>query len=711
MIKQQPNFTATLKDEQTIEVAVRKSFDSPLVSSMRLLGDGKTLSGLKLLSRSESKSTFIYTFGLKDKIVCGILYELADGRNECAPLDISYLASLDSFDEEFRYDGELGAIYNKEATSFAVFAPLASEVIIGLYQGGKKSYIPLERQKCGVYIGRGEGDLDGAEYIIIARINGEYAVTADPYAKSLGPNSRFGYIVDMHKIEDIPLNDESLPPFNDYCAASIYELDVRDMTSLTGLDNKGTYNALAQEGLKDKNGNPLGLDYIASLGVSHVQLLPVFDFQTISDEKPSTSYNWGYDPIYYFAPEGSYSSDPADPYKRMRELRNLVGAFHKKGIRVNMDVVFNHTFQFVTSALNILCPNYYYRLDKDGNPANGTGCGNELESRRYMMRKLIVDALSHFAKYYGMDGFRFDLMGLIDRQTMLNAYFNLKGMKPSLMMYGEGWDMPSMLPTMEKSSMNNAALLPDIGFFNDRFRDIVRGRSFGDDIASKGYLSGDGAYRDGFKHVFMGSSVAFAFPPLFNAPKQSVNYVECHDGLTLFDKLKACLPEEKEDALLKRASLINVLEIFAFGVPFIHAGQEIGLSKKGKSNTYNDGDDANGFDWKKEESRYWMVSLLKDAIRCKEKYPFLRWNKAGVIEKQINFLNLENGSLEVVYANENLMDKARLFINVGFGEMRIIIDKDYKLVFDAAGLKEPGLKTSSEMNIQPFSLALFVKGE
>ncbi len=686
------NYTAVLKGENMIEAVVNKPFNSPLIKDMRLYEDGKYVSDLKFLARSESQSTFIYSFAFDYKIVPGKYYELQDGRNEASPLNLTYLCHTKEFENTYRYDGEMGAIYSKESTTFRVFSPLASEVVVKLISPKNSiSFISLNRMESGVYEGEGLGDLSGYGYLYIARINGDYVSAIDPYAKSVNMNSKMGYIVDLDKFSSIPLNDEDLPPFSDPCKAIIYELDVRDMTSLTSLKNKGTYNALAKEGQKDENGNPIGIDYIASLGVSHVQLLPVFDFQTIRDDAPSKSYNWGYDPINFFSPEGSYSSDPDDPYKRILELRNLVSSFHKKGIRVNMDVVFNHTMSYLTSSFNRLCPDYYYRFNEDGKLSTSSGCGNDTESRNYMMRKLIIDNLVYFAKYYGMDGFRFDLMGILDKDTVNKAYFYLKGMKPSIMMYGEGWDMPTMMDASEKASMNNAFSMADIGFFNDRFRDVVRGKSFGRDMSQKGYLTGDANYIDGFKHVCLGSVISLAFPPLFESPKQSINYVECHDDGALYDKVKACSEDDSEDDVLRRINLINICSIMSFGVPFIHAGQEYGHSKDGNNNTYNAGDKLNGFDYSLAYKRIKMVNMVKDAIKMKKAYPEFSLSDKREIMKKINFEDLSNGALAIKFSDDSGKIKFIAIINPSKVTVKYQFDHYFKIIFNEAGFINEGL--------------------
>ena len=688
------NFTSTLTDEDLIEVAVNKSFNSPSIKDMRLYEDKRFVSYLQFLARSESQSTYIYSFSFNYPLIPGKLYELFDGRNESSPLNITFLAHTKRFEKTYRDDGDFGALYSKEATTFRLFSPLATEGIVKLISlDGKISYLGMMRSESGVLEATVKGDIDGYGYIYIVRINGEYVTSVDPWARSVGLNSQIGYVVDINRLDDIPLNEEGLPPFSDPCKAVIYELDIRDMTSLTDLPDKGTFNALSEEGLKDKSGNPIGLDYVASLGVTHVQFLPVFDFQTIRDDDPKNSYNWGYDPIFYFAVEGSYSSDPSSPYVRMRELRHLVSQFHKKGIRVNMDVVFNHTMSFLTSAFNRLCPGYYYRYNSDGALSASSGCGNDTESRNYMFRKLIIDNLMFFAKVYGIDGYRFDLMGILDSDTIREAYFALKGFKPSMMMYGEGWDMPTFLDPSEKANMNNAFQLKDIGFFNDRFRDVVRGRSYGKDMSQKGYLTGDINYVEGFKHVFLGSVITYAFPPLFDSPKQSINYVECHDDGTLFDKISACCPDDSYEEVLKRIGLINVCTIFAYGVAFIHSGQEYGHSKCGVTNTYNLGDKYNGFDYKEAYKNENIINLVKDAIELKKKISEASLSDKKLIARKINFEDLSNGGVTVKYGEKEDKIHICLIINPSKTDIKYVFPGYYKVLFDKQGIVKDNIYT------------------
>jgi len=680
------NIEATLKINKTLEVSVKKSNASAFVKNMRLYENYQYKGSLEFLSKSESKSTYIYIFKFDNEIIPGNIYSIANGENEFCYINISCLGNSHEVELNYRYDGELGAIYSKEFTIFRVFTPLSSEVEVNIIKpDGTRFISAMNRIEGGVYEIKVDGDLDGSKYNYLARLNGEYVFAVDPYAKSVDTNSRFGYVVDMHKIEDININNELLPSFTSPSQAIIYECDIRDMTSLTSVEDKGTYNALSKEGLVDKDNNPIGLDYIASLDITHVQLLPIYDFQTIDDANPNSMYNWGYDPEFYFAVEGSYSSNPEDPYTRMRELRNLIANFHKKGIRVNMDVVFNHVFRTYSNSLEILCPNYYFRLNSDGTLSNGSGCGNDFESRHYMARKLILDSLKHFMNYYGIDGYRFDLIGILDIDTTKLAYYACKSIKPNLMFYGEGWDLATNLPSAKKTTLNNATKIPEIGFFNDRFRDIIKGHTYGEDMHGKGYLSGDVNYIDGFKHVFLGSVISLAFPLLFERPSQSINYVECHDNGTLFDKLSVCCPEENEETLLKRIKLINAVTILSFGVPFIHAGQEIGATKEGDTNSYSSGDQINGFDYVLANQRKGLVNFFRDCIKLKKYSPYFSLNDKAVIEKTIDFQNIDQGAIVIKYFNEEIGNEIVAIINPTNVTVKYNFEKYYKIIFNEAG--------------------------
>lgn len=645
--------SANAKKGGIIEVCVHKEFTPKIYKTFKIYKNQKFLKDLKFVSLSDSRSSRIYTLLFEgEEYTPGIEYSIVMEDNIYIPLDLSYLAKTREFEEKYRYDGELGAIYTKKKTTFRVFSPFGSMMILRIWRRGSDHIEAYEMQhdlSNGVFSLEISGDLEGAKYVYEVRIFGLTYEVNDPYAFALDSNSRHAYVIDLSKIKKIPLHEDKLPPISDRTEAILYECHVRDMTSKTCVPNKGTYEALTTEGYKTEDGLPIGIDYLSSLGVTHIQLMPVLDYQTINDNMPFESYNWGYDPYYFFAPEGSLSKDPEDPYQRVIELRNLISKLHEKGLRAVLDVVYNHTFSVDFNPLNILVPDYYYRFNDDGTYSNGSGCGNDIETRHYMARKLVIDSLVYALEVYGVDGFRFDLMGILDIETMRSAYDALCAKKKDFLFYGEGWDLWTALPFDQKASYFNSQKMPYLAFFNDRFRDVAKGKTNESELSVSGYLLGDTNYRDGFKHVVKGSAVTQSFTPLFSHYSQSVNYVECHDNNTLYDKIKIARPDDSEAEIDRRIKMIDIAVLFSAGIPFFHAGQEIGMSKEGHPNTYNAGDRLNGFDYDLLNQKKELYAFFKDACALKKKFIEAAGDSYLRLQEKIDFEDLQNGALRVNY--------------------------------------------------------------
>ena len=646
-------FSAVAKSQKIIEVYVKKEFCQQKLTKFAFYVDGKRYMELEPVSQSESHSSFIYTFLLNDNVfVPGRSYEIVTEQNYFIPVDISFLAMDEEFEKKYRYDGQLGAIYHKEYTIFRVFSPFSKRIILLLKRKDaeeEESFVMHHNLDNGVFEIKVEGDLDEASYGYECDIFSEIVKVVDPYSYGLGSNSRRGFVINPERVKSIDTNRSKLPSFDDQTKAIIYECSVRDMTSLLGRADSGTYEALTLEGLKTKNGLPEGIDYLSSLGVSHIQLMPVLDFQTVNDDDRKGSYNWGYDPKFFFAPEGSYTEHPDDPYERILELRKLIAAFHKRGLRVNLDVVYNHVYSESHNSLSKLVPNYYFRRNNDGSLGNGTGCGNDFESRHYMARKLIIDSLLHAIDFFDVDGFRFDLMGILDVDTINEGYKKAKELRPDLMFYGEGWDMWTNLPGDKKASTYNSALMPEVAFFNDRFRDVSKGKSNSSELGVKGYLLGDCNYIDGFKHVMLGSSYPLAFAPMLSSYRQSVNYIECHDNNTVYDKLLVACPNETEEDYDKRIKMLTMSVLFASGIPFFYEGQEIGHSKDGNPNTYNAGDKLNGFNYDRLDEKEELYKFFMAAIKLKKQFIELAGENYSDLPSHMTFDNLSYGALRINY--------------------------------------------------------------
>ena len=685
------SFKASLKGENLIEIFIAKSYNWKGCQKFFLYDDAELICELKIENKNETPKGYIYQIKDFPTLKLGRNYEIYDERNIVFPLDCSLLLRLDRYVGRLKYDGELGAIYSKESTTFRIFAPLANTVYVSVKDNeGKRNILVLNKdEKTGVFEGTMNGDLDGYSYRYLAKVNCEYRELVDPYAKGLTLNSVRGVIVNPEKVK-VDQHNECLPKFDKITDAIIYETSVRDLTSDPSIKvkNKGKYAGFYERGVRTKNGFPVGIDYIRSLGVTHVQLLPVFDFCTTNDLNPKDTYNWGYDPLNYNCPEGSMATDPSNPYARIIELKTLISELHKDGIRVVMDVVYNHVFNLEESNFEKICPQYYFRYNHDGTKSDGSFCGSEFESRHPMSRKFIVDSCKYWVKEYGFDGLRFDLMGLIDWETMNEVVQECKKIKPEFICYGEGWDMPSVMPNAQKASMNNAHMTPDVGYFNDRFRDIVKGKTSESELYVKGYLSGDTNYVDGFKHCMTGCTQPIAFPPLFGQPSQSINYVECHDNHTLFDKLKVCCYDEDLESRFKRIKLINAITLFSYGVPFFHMGQEIGLTKNGHGNTYNAGDKLNQFDYDVLDQRSSLYYYFKDIIQIKKEFACLRLSTKEEIGKAMSFSYEANGCVSVKINEIEFIapyKDVRLYINPTKNSLSVDLDDYYQVILNESG--------------------------
>lgn len=541
-------------------------------------------------------------------------------------IDISDAVNFPDFDERFYYDGnDLGAYYHKKYTDFALWAPLASEVILKIENNDKSfDYHVLSRTDKGVYRIRLNGDHLNKKYHYIVTNSGATRETNDPYEFSSSLNSEYSCVVDLEYIKNMKKVKVN-KPFNKFSEAFIYEAHIRDLSESkdTNIVHKGKYLGVVEKGRKSIYGDPVAMDYFKMLGISHIQIQPILDFNSKDIYNPSKEYNWGYDPISTMGIEGQYSTNPANPMSRLIEFKEMINAFHKEDIRVIIDVVYNHMFDYMKTAFEAVVPKYYFRKRPNGIPAMASGCGNDFASERLMASKAIKDSVMHLVNIFDIDGLRYDLMGLMDITTIKQIQKACLEIKPDFITYGEGWNMGSELKMEEKAAQENAFKLPGIGFFNDSYRDILKGQAFLDKIKVKGYINGDANYALGFIYSFLGSVTDFCFPKKYLSTEQSINYVECHDNNTLFDKLCESNSDEDETTRLRRVVLANELVALSFGVPFFHMGQEFGQSKYGLDNTYNI-PKVNNINLKNMHERKGMILALINAIKIrKEHLPFL----------------------------------------------------------------------------------------
>ncbi len=570
---------------------------------------------------------------------------------EPSPVTLTGMFDSPQFVQAYTYEGDdLGASCSPTLTSFRLWAPTATEAVVMLYDSWDAAEgrgIPMGRAEHGTWKADVGQNLHGQFYTYLVRVAGEWNEATDPYANALSVNGLKGAILDMTETNPPGWESDTRPPLPHPVDSVIYELHVRDATvhPLSGVRAKGKYAGLAERETRTPNGEPTSLDYIAGLGVTHVQLLPVADFVSVDETAdPPRSYNWGYDPGHYNAPEGSYACDAYDPAARIRELKSLVQAMHAKGLRVVMDVVYNHMFSADRSNLGALVPGYYFRYLPDGRPSDGTGVGNDTASERPMMRKLIVDSVVRWARQYHIDGFRFDLMGIHDVETMNAVRASLDRVDPSILVYGEGWSLPTALDENEKASQRNAHRMPQIGQFHDKLRDGLKGSVFR--ARERGFVNGGGIRAEDVKSGIAGGiRYGGAIAGFASEPEQTVNFAEVHDNHTLWDKLLLSNPDDSEQIRMRMHRLATAIVLTSQGIPFLHAGQEFFRTKGGEHNSYRSPDDMNRLDWERMEAHKDTVEYVKGLIAIRKTFPALRMRTAEQIRRRLRFHDSSKGTI------------------------------------------------------------------
>ena len=571
--------------------------------------------------------------------------------NDKIRVDTTFIALTPEFEKRFRYDGnDLGFTYSKSKTKFVLWAPLASRVELLL---DEKKKIPLRRFSNGIWKVNINKNLKNHTYNYLVTNCGKEVKCLDPYGKGTTVNSKANVIIN-YKDFLFSNNEKYLPKCSSILDAIIYEGHVRDLTICpkTNIKNKGKFLGLVERNRTNEDGYPVGFDYFKSLGITHIQLLPIYDFSTTDDIHPEISYNWGYDPKQYFVPEGNYASNVFDPKSRIKDLLKVISEFHKGGIRVIMDVVFNHVFDAPTSSFEKVVPKYYFRYKKDGSYFSGSCCGNDLGTEKYMTRKLIVDASKFWVETYRLDGYRFDIMGLIDLETINTIKKEVLKIKKDFVFLGEGWNMNPGYQ-LEFANMNNHKKLKDMSHFNDFFRNTLLGDIHQGD--TPGYILGNNKLIDDFLECLKGSSTSPKSK--FDNPYKSVNYVECHDNLTLFDRIEKFLPNESKTDSLNRILFANKIVMYSLGTAFFHAGQEIGLSKNMNPNSYNSGDKDNQFDYSLLKERWKMVEQFKELVSNRKnlkifhEMDYAKIKKNYVVSRKGNvvFLQIKDKNNKVIF--------------------------------------------------------------
>lgn len=707
-------FGANLLDYYNVKVFLFSGIEKNPHTPINLVINDERVVKLDIKKQVFLNGISLYTCYFNEGFKLGNSYKISiENYGKCG-VRVDDLTLTSEFDEEYRYQGEdLGVTYTKERTTFKLWAPLASKVKLFLRKDSNSSYniYLLNREEKGVYSLTLDGDFDNYRYIYEVTNNEIPALTTDPYGKGSTANGKENVVIDFDKIK-IDMNSSKLSKLNSYLDSIIYEVNVRDFTidPSTDIEHKGKFLGFIEENRKTRKGNPAGLDYLKELGVTHVQLLPIYDFQTTDELNPDTTYNWGYDPQQYFAVEGSFSTNPEDGYSRIVELKKMVSKLHENNIRVIMDVVFNHVYNGEFSSFEKVVPNYYFRKKKNGTLCTGSGCGNDFASEKYMARKLILDCCKFWVDEYDLDGFRFDLMGLLDVRTMNFIVKECQKIKPDFMIYGEGWDMNTELNSDQKASILNSFKTPEIGFFNDTYRDTLKGPNGVDKLNFGGYLTGNLSYIEGFKFCYLSSSLDFVYPRRFLNPSQSINYVECHDNFTIFDKVSSIFGKHDLNKVLETIKMINGVILLSQGVPFFHMGQEIGLTKYYDDNPYNKGDKYNSFKYDVLDERMCMFTYLKSMINFKKTLFDNTYKTSEEIGKNIFFKNLDNNLLQIDIKTKNDHDYV-IIINPTDSKFTHQFDDYYLMVCSNSGyLKNSDLYSKTAI-ILPHSLFVFEKKE
>lgn len=552
------------------------------------------------------------------------------------------------------YSGkDLGLVYTVQQSAFRIWSPPASQAQLIVYEqgaGGTPLAVQdMKKSEAGTWTAVLKGDHKGKYYAFRVLIEGKWMdEVPDPYVKLVGVNGKRGMIGSPSMANPAGWENDIAPVFKNKTDAVIYELHVRDASIHlnSGINDKGKFTGLTETGTKNSAGLSTGLDHMKELGVTHIHLLPFYDFFTIDESKLNKpQYNWGYDPLNYNTPEGSYSSDPYDGIKRVRELKQVVQQFHKNGLRVVMDVVYNHTMFSEKSHMNQIVPGYYYRQKPDGSFSDATACGNETASERAMMRKFILESVLYWAKEYHIDGFRFDLMGVHDIETMNLISRELHKIRPDILLYGEGWTAGACpLPDSVRALKKNAYKLDKIAVFSDDIRDGIKGSVF--ENKDRGFASGKAGMEESIKFGVVAAckhpqvdynKVNYSKAPYAKAPHNTISYCECHDNHVLWDKLAISTDNITEDDRKQMHKLSLSIVLTSQGISFLHAGTEFLRTKQGNENSFNAGDSINAIDWDLKTANKDVFDYVKGMIALRKKHPGFRMTTAAQISNNIKF--------------------------------------------------------------------------
>lgn len=573
---------------------------------------------------------------------------LADTNTE-----IGKVIRSEEFDNLFYYGGnDLGNTYTPQHTKFRLWAPTASEAKLVTYKKWNDKIgaeINMQQGEKGTWTAELKGNQKGLFYTYKVKIGDKWTEAVDPYVRAASVNGDKGAVVNLEETNPKKWKANKKPKFKNPEDAIIYELHVRDLSIQpeSGIKQKGKYLGVTEKGTKGPEGVKTGLDHIKDLGVTHVQFLPIFDYASVNEETLNEpQYNWGYDPKNFNVPEGSYSTNPYEPTVRITELKQMVQTLHDNNLRVVMDVVYNHMYNAAESNFHKLVPGYYYRYNEDGTFANGTGVGNDTASERKMMRKFMIDSVTYWAKEYNLDGFRFDLMGIHDYETMNEIRKAVNQIDPSIILHGEGWDLNTPLAAELKANQKNAEKMKGIAHFNDNIRDGLKGSVF--EEKENGFINGKENMEDRIKKGITAGIDYDTNSSTYQDPEQVLTYVEAHDNHTLWDKLELTNPGDSDEVRTQMHKLSSSILLTSQGIPFLHAGQEFMRTKYGDHNSYKSPDSINQMDWLRRATFNNEVDYMKGLIELRKKYSAFRMTSAEQIKTHVSFIDAPKNTVAYI---------------------------------------------------------------
>ncbi len=612
------------------------------------------------------------------------------------------------------YDGQdLELLVDNSGTHFTLWSPQAQEARVLLYNTGRNSApfdtLSMTKGEKGTWRASVPAQLYGKFYTFQIKIkyDGKWlAETPGVWAKALGTNGMRAAIINLDETDPEGWAEDKGPELKHINDAVIYEMHHRDFSvhPSSGIVNKGKFLALTEEGTVSPLGDKTGIDHLKELGITHVHILPSYDFNSVDETQlPSNQYNWGYDPVNYNAPDGSYSTNPVDPEARVKEMKEMVQALHKAGIGVVMDVVYNHTALNDDSNFSLTAPGYYYRHRPDGSYSDASGCGNETASERQQMRDFIVNSVKYWADEYHIDGFRFDLMAIHDIETMNEVAAALKEINPDIFVYGEGWTAgDSPLPAEQRALKDNVAKMPQVAVFSDDIRDAVKGHY--SDAKDRGFATGKPGNEETVKIGIVGAT---AHPqvdyskgnnskaPYAAAPTQVINYVSCHDDLMLTDKLAASLPNDSEADRQRADKLAQTIVFTSQGTPFMWTGEEIFRNKKGVHNSYKSPDSINAIDWTLKHENADLFNYYKELIALRKSHPAFRMTTTEDVAKHLVFDKVDMPNV-ISYslkdnANGDSWKEIKVIFNGGNEAVELKVPKgDWMIVAEDGNISSTG---------------------